>query len=111
MRELRGRGGGRRRGRAVRRESKLGDRVSYEAIGFLDDDCSRNCQMLQDCRVLGKVGSLSCLVRNLRITKVMVAIPSARGTESHRIVELASSVGVRTCTDPSVTEIASGRIE
>lgn len=53
-------------GQMVARESKLGDRVSFEVVGFLDDDRSKIGQMLQGCRVLGKVDSLPSLVRDLR---------------------------------------------
>lgn len=98
-------------GQMVARESKLGERVSFEVVGFLDDDRSKIGQMLQGCRVLAKVDSLPSVVRDLGISEVIIAMPSARGAEIRRIVELASSVGVRTRTVPSITDIVSGRIE
>ena len=38
-------------------------------------------------------------------------MPSAKGTEIRRIVELASQAGARTRTIPSISVIVSGRIE
>ncbi len=98
-------------GQMVARESKLGERVNYEVVGFLDDDRSKIGQILQGCRVLAKVDSLPSVVSDLGITEVILDMPSDRGAEIRRIGELASSVGARTRTVPDTTDIGSGRIE
>ena len=98
-------------GQMVAREAAHGERVHFEVIGFVDDDNRKVGQMVNGVPVTGRVDELPRLVRELGIHEVIIAMPSARGTEIRRIVELASSVGVRTRTVPSLTDIVSGRIE
>ena len=98
-------------GQMVAREAMVGDSAHFEVIGFVDDDDRKLGQMLNGVRVVGKVDELPRLVRELGIKEVIIAMPSARGVEIRRIVELASCVGVRTRTVPSLTDIVSGRIE
>ena len=98
-------------GQMVAREAAHGESVHFEVIGFVDDDDRKVQQMVNGVRVIGKVDELPRLVRELGIHEVIIAMPSARGIEIRRIVELASSVGVRTRTVPSLTDIVSGRIE
>jgi len=98
-------------GQMVAREAAHGDSVHFEVVGFVDDDDRKTGQMVNGVRVVGKVDELPRLVRELGIQEVIIAMPSARGVEIRRIVELASTVGVRTRTVPSLTDIVSGRIE
>ena len=97
-------------GQMVAREAAHGESVHFEVIGFVDDDVRKIGQMVNGVRVVGKVDELPRFVRELGIQEVIIAMPSARGIEIRRIVELASSVGVRTRTVPSLTDIVSGRI-
>ncbi len=98
-------------GQMVAREATLGDQIQFTVVGFVDDDPRKLGQMVNGVRVVGRVDELPRLVRELGIQEVIIAMPSARGLAIRRIVELASGVGVRTVTVPSLADLVSGRIE
>jgi len=95
----------------VAREALASERAHFEIVGFVDDDHKKYGQMLHGIRVVGRVDELPRLIRSLGAKEVIIAMPSARGTEIRRVVELASQAGARTRTIPSITDIVSGRIE
>ena len=95
----------------VAREAIQSDRAQFEVVAFVDDDHRKIGQSLNGVRVAGRIDDLPRLIRDLGAREVIIAIPSARGHEIRRIVELATQAGVRTRTVPSITDIVSGRIE
>jgi len=98
-------------GQIVAREAAMTERAQFEIVAFVDDDPRKVGQLLNGIRVAGRVNDLPRMIRMLGATDVIIAIPSARGSEIRRIVELASEAGARTRTVPSITDLVSGRVE
>jgi len=98
-------------GQMVARESLQSDRAQFEVVAFVDDDQHKIGQSLNGVRIAGRINDLPRLIRDHGVREVIIAMPSARGHEVRRIVELATTAGARTRTVPSLTDLVSGQIE
>lgn len=81
-----------------------------EIRGFVDDDIQKVGGRVNRIKVLGTTDDLPRLVDQLEIKQVVIAIDHAQGKEIRRVVDLCSSMSVRTQIVPSLNEIAHGRI-
>lgn len=81
-----------------------------EIRGFVDDDSRKVGGRVNQLKVLGTTDDLPRLVDELEIKQVVIAIDHAQGKEIRRVVDLCSSMSVRTQIVPSLNEIAHGRI-
>lgn len=81
-----------------------------EIRGFVDDDIHKVGGRVNRIKVLGTTDDLPRLVDQLEIKQVVIAIDHAQGKEIRRVVDLCSSMSVRTQIVPSLNEIAHGRI-
>lgn len=81
-----------------------------EIRGFVDDDSRKVGGRVNQLKVLGTTDDLPRLVDELEIKQVVIAIDHAQGKEIRRVVDLCSSMSVRTQIIPSLNEIAHGRI-
>ena len=79
--------------------------LPYQVIGFVDDDASKVHLVVHGARVLGNGGSLKRLVGKHRIKMVLIAIPSASGTQMTQILRQCLDAGVSYKTVPSLGEI------
>lgn len=98
-------------GQMVAREAVQSERAQFKVAAFVDDDLWKVGQTLSGARVAGRIEDLPRLIRDLGARDVIIAMPSARGNEIRRIVELATQAGARTRTVPSISDLVSGRIE
>lgn len=78
--------------------------------GFVDDDIRKVGGRVNQVKVLGTSDDLPRLCDEMGIQQVVIAIDQAQGKEIRRIVDLCSSISVRTQIVPSLNEIAHGRI-
>jgi FlaA1/EpsC-like NDP-sugar epimerase len=81
-----------------------------EIRGFVDDDTHKVGGSVNRVKVLGTTDDLPRLVDELEIKQVVIAIDDAQGKEIRRVVDLCSSISVKTQIVPSLNEIAHGRI-
>lgn len=81
-----------------------------EIRGFVDDDPRKVGGRVNQIKVLGTTKHLVRLIDELNIKHVVIAIDQAQGKEIRRIVDLCTSMSVRTQIVPSLNEIAHGRI-
>ena len=81
-----------------------------EICGFVDDDNHKVGGSVNRIKVLGTTDDLPRLVDELEIKQVVIAIDHAQGKEIRRVVDLCSSISLRTQIVPSLNEIAHGRI-
>ncbi len=94
-------------GMMLLRESRQNSSFGHRICAFLDDDPAKRGGVLQGIPVLGGGADLAALVRKHSIQEVLIAVPSARGPEMRRIVELCRAAGVAFRTMPSLSEIIS----
>ncbi|AGA33560.1 UDP-N-acetylglucosamine 4,6-dehydratase [Thioalkalivibrio nitratireducens DSM 14787] len=83
----------------------------YLPVGFLDDDPRKLGRDLHGVPVLGSVGELDRLLRELDVEMVLIAMPTADARLMRRIVDVAAHEGVACVTLPSLRELADGRVE
>ena len=92
-------------GAALLRELRQNAALTYDVFGFLDDSPAKSGLVLHGLRVLGKGGDLSELARKHRVDLVLIAIPSATGSQMKQILERCTAAGVPYKTIPGLAEI------
>jgi FlaA1/EpsC-like NDP-sugar epimerase len=97
-------------GEALAREILETHRGRYEPVCFVDDDPRKRGAEIHGVPVLGSIDELPRLVAQKRVEEVVIAIPTASGSEMRRIVDRCKSSGVRFKTVPSVDQIIDGRV-
>jgi FlaA1/EpsC-like NDP-sugar epimerase len=92
-------------GAALLRELRQNAALTYDVFGFLDDDPRKAGLVLHGLRVLGSGGDLAALARKQRVDLVLIAIPSASGSQMKAILERCTGAGVPYKTIPGLAEI------
>lgn len=81
----------------------------WVVVGLLDDDASRRGARLSGVPVLGPLDSAAHWVVMHGITHIVVAMPSAKGSERRRALDLAAQTHLPVLTVPSAEELREGR--
>ncbi len=84
--------------------------AELEIRGLVDDDARKTGGRVSGVKVLGTTADLERLVDELKIKQVVIAIDHAQGKEIRRIVDLCTTMSVKTQIVPSLNEIAHGRV-
>jgi FlaA1/EpsC-like NDP-sugar epimerase len=95
-------------GTMLLREIRTNSRLAYRVVGFVDDLAARQGLRVSGVTVLGGGDAIRALVSKHRIEMVLIAIPSATGTEMTRILELCHTAGVECRTVPGLGEMIEG---
>jgi len=82
--------------------------LPYRVAGFVDDDPGKVGLVVRGKKVLGQGEQLTELVRRHRAEVVLIAIPSAAGSQMTRIMKLCHQAGVEYKTIPGLGEIIEG---
>jgi FlaA1/EpsC-like NDP-sugar epimerase len=93
----------------VLRESRSNRKLGYQICGFIDDNPAKTGMIIQGMRVLGPGTSLARLAGKYDIQHVLIAIPSASGTEMRTILGHCTAAKLRFQTIPALSEIIHGR--
>jgi FlaA1/EpsC-like NDP-sugar epimerase len=97
-------------GQMIVRELRVNRKIPYHAIGFVDDDRSKQKNNFLGLPVLGRCADIPGLCRKYRIEEVIIAIPSAGGKQLKTIVEHCQRANVKYKTLPSVGGILDGSV-
>ena len=100
--------GGGTAGVMLLRESRSNPSLNYSIVGFIDDDLTKSNLRIQGVPVLGAGTELATLAVKHDIQLVLIALPSATGTEMTRILRLCQEARVRFRTVPSMAELVEG---
>ena len=95
-------------GASMAREMRRHSRARLSPVGFLDDDPSKRGMSFAGLPVLGTIDQLAEVTSEHGIDQVLIAMPSAPGRRTRRVVELARAAGVPCRILPGVTEILLG---
>jgi FlaA1/EpsC-like NDP-sugar epimerase len=82
----------------------------YLAVGCLDDDRSKLGVRLNDIPVLGTVEQLPDVLSSCFVDEVLIAVPSARGSQMRRFVEICNQANVKFRTVPAFKDIIAGQV-
>lgn len=77
----------------------------FETVGFIDDDDSKQGQIVSGLPVLGKISDLSDAVRDAQVEELFIALPSERGSVIRRIVNETMGLKLNYKILPRLTEV------
>ena len=90
------------------REIRNNPKLSYRVLGFLDDRPDKKGLRLAGAQVLGGGSEAESLVAKLNVEMILIAIPSATGSEMTRMLELCHKAGTECKTVPGLAEVIEG---
>jgi len=97
-------------GEKIYREIHDNSALKYNIVGFLDDSRSKIGRTIHGVPVLGRIDDIIILTKKVKADEVLIAIPSARGQQMRRIVELCKTSGILFKTVPGYGELINGRV-
>ena len=83
--------------------------LTYEVVGFIDDDPTKKGRRLHGIEVVGAVDQLPELCRAKDIQEILIAIPSATREQRKRIIGRCRASGVPFKTVPALHELLQGK--
>ena len=84
--------------------------LSLEVIGFVDDNPAKQGRSIHRIPVLGKVQDLSHLVKKRQVDELIIAMPSASGSQMRAVVDVCDKTGVTYKTLPGLGELIYGKV-
>ncbi|MCW2973855.1 MAG: polysaccharide biosynthesis protein CapD [Thermoleophilia bacterium] len=82
--------------------------LGYVPVGMLDDDARKHDMRLLGVPVLGRTDRVAAHALDSGATEIIIAMPSAPGSEVRRIVEKARAAGLKVRILPSMGELVLG---
>lgn len=83
---------------------------AYAAIGCLDDDQTKLGIRIDNVRVLGTVDQLPEVLAAEPADEVLIAVPSATGSQMRRFVDICNRANVSFRTVPALKDIIAGQV-
>jgi exopolysaccharide biosynthesis polyprenyl glycosylphosphotransferase len=93
---------GERAGKALQDHSRWG----YEPVGYLDDDTTKQAQVILGMPVLGTVGRLEQVIRDAHVEEVWIALPARAHERLEQVVTALEPYAVRTKVVPDYYSMA-----
>ena len=97
-------------GQMIARELHLNRTLKFEAVGFVDDDVRKQGETFHGLPVLGRCADIPALCRKKQVSEVVIAIPSASGSQIRAIVQRCQQADVRFKTLPGVGGLLDGSV-
>lgn len=97
-------------GEKILREILENKTLSYDVLGFIDDDPAKHGLGIHGVRVLGDVSGLADIAARLNIEQILIALPSADGNTTRRIVDACRATGISHKILPGIGELIDGRV-
>jgi FlaA1/EpsC-like NDP-sugar epimerase len=90
------------------REINQNPALSYEIVGFIDDDPAKAGRFIHRVKVFGTGAALLSIVASEAIELVLIALPSSNGAQMTEILKRCHEAGVSYKTIPSLVEVIEG---
>ncbi len=97
-------------GESILREIKRNINLPIEVVGMIDDDPKKHNQIIHGVKVIGTSEKISQLSEQYHADEIIIAIPSASGSELRRIVKLCQNTRVRFKTLPGLQDLIGGKL-
>ena len=95
-------------GVALLREIHQNPGLSYDVVGFIDDDPAKTGRFIHRLKVFGQGADLPAIVASQRVDAVLIALPSATGAQMSTILNHCHGAGVSYKTVPSLADVIEG---
>jgi FlaA1/EpsC-like NDP-sugar epimerase len=83
--------------------------LGFEPIGFVDDDLTKQNQMLLELPIMGTLSAIKSVVEQHGVSELIIAMPSAHGEVIRKVVRAGLDCGIPTLTVPSLPELISAK--
>ena len=97
-------------GEKILREIRDNHRLSYEVVGFLDDDPKKRGMRIHGVPVLGPIPKIHNLSYGAEMDEILIATPSATAKQMRRIIEACEATGLKSRTTPGIGELIDGKV-
>ncbi len=88
----------------------LSGKSDIEIVGIVDADPNKLGTYIHGIKVLGNRNDIPLIVENYGVEQVTIAIPSLKGAEREKIVEICNDLHVTVNSMPSVEDVVVGKI-
>jgi FlaA1/EpsC-like NDP-sugar epimerase len=85
----------------------LASNLEFDPIGFVDDDQGKHGHTLLGLPILGPLSSIKKIVENVRVSRLIIAMPSAPGAVVRQVVKAGLECGIPTLTVPSLSDLVT----
>lgn len=97
-------------GEKIFREILNNPRLSYNVVGFLDDDYGKQKKRIHGVPVMGRIDEIKYIAEKLNAHEILIAVPSASSSEMRTMVEQCKQTGLPFKTLPGMGELIDGKI-
>jgi FlaA1/EpsC-like NDP-sugar epimerase len=84
-------------------------RLHYQVVGFVDDDLEKQGLRIQGIPVLGPTLLLPTLIKENRVTQVILGMPGVHGTRIRELTQIVLAEGVTLKTVPGISDLVGDR--
>jgi FlaA1/EpsC-like NDP-sugar epimerase len=98
-------------GHQVLGEIQRNPQLGLAIVGFVDDDPVKQGVTIRGVPVLGPTSTIPTLVKQQRVDKVLIAVPTATGEQLRRIAALCRSSRTEALILPGVFELIAGKVQ
>ena len=95
-------------GRALAQELRQNPELSYQPVGFIDDDPRKKGIKINGIRVLGTTGALPHLISVYEVARVIIAIESTEGKQVEHVIDACRECNVDFKILPPISERMNG---
>ncbi len=97
-------------GALIVREIQYNPHLGMDVIGFLDDNVAKHHTRIYGVQVLGNRHELARVAAKYNVRRVIIAIPTADGSEIREIVKICEQADVETRIMPGLYELLNGSV-
>jgi FlaA1/EpsC-like NDP-sugar epimerase len=90
---------------------ELARRTDWRVVGLLDDNPAKQGRQINGVGVLGRIGCIGQIAKQLSVSHAIVAMPSASAAVRRRAMEFAAADGLTVLTVPAFGDLLSGKFE
>lgn len=97
-------------GFTIAMEMQRNPHLGLNPVAFVDDDTKKHNLKLRGIPIKGATEDILPVIRELGISRVIIAMPLAAGIKIRQIMSVCESAGVETLTVPGIFEILNGNV-
>jgi FlaA1/EpsC-like NDP-sugar epimerase len=93
------------------REMRRSPATGMVPVGYLDDRADKQGLRVSGSQVLGRIDDLARVAKRHQIDEILITMPSAPGSVTRRVVDLARAEGLPCRIMPSLEQLLSGEVD